>query len=128
MQSHVRLGQRERQPLILADRSSEDDTFICVRDRAPYCDPADAEGFRGHEDALGVQAVEQIAKAVAFFADAVGECHRQVVVAHFARCDGIATDLADRTNVDLGSLQIGQQQGHTVGTARTFLDRCGAHQ
>ena len=92
----MRLGQREGDALVLADRPAEDDALVGVRDRSANGDPADAERLGRDQDALGVEPVEQVAEAVALLADAVVDGHGQVVVAHLARHDGVAAHLGDR--------------------------------
>ena len=93
MQASVRLGQRERDPLVLADRAAEHDAVVGVGDGASEGDLADAEGLGGDEDALRVEAVEQVPEALALLPDAIRDRDRQVVVAHLARHDGVAPQL-----------------------------------
>src|SRR5580693_3697848 len=64
-QPGVRLGQRERDALILADRAAEDDPFPGVGDGAAQGGAARAERFGGDEDSLRVKAVEQVVEAAA---------------------------------------------------------------
>ena len=77
----VGLGQRERNALVLADRPVEDHALVRRRRRlCRIAARADAERLRGDEDAFGVEAVEQVAEALALLADPVGDRHGQVVV------------------------------------------------
>jgi hypothetical protein len=128
VQPHVRLGEREREPLVLPDRAAEHDALAAVLDGSPHRGTADAERLRRDQDPLGVEPVEQVGEALALLADATAHRHTQTVVAHLARHHGVAAELRDRADVDLGPLQVDEQQGHPVGRLGALLARCGAHQ
>ena len=57
--------------LVLADRSAEDDAFGGVGGGLAQRSEAEADGFGGDQDALGVHAVQDVLEAAAFLADAV---------------------------------------------------------
>ena len=96
VQLHVRLGERERDPLVLADRAAEHHPLVGVGDRLVHRRPADAERLGGDQDPLRVEAVEQVPEALALLADAAADRHAQAVVAHLARHHGVAAELGDR--------------------------------
>ena len=56
--------------LVLADGATEDDALFRIDRRAVKRIAAQADGFGTDQDAFGIEAVEQITKAFAFFADA----------------------------------------------------------
>ncbi len=68
---HVALGDRELDALVLADGAVEDDAVLGVRRRFVDEPVAVADAFGGDEDALGVEAVEDVAETFAFLADQV---------------------------------------------------------
>ncbi len=85
--------------LILPDRPTKDDALIGVVDGALDKPVAVADGFGGDEDAFSVEAIQEIAEALTFFADqifgrdeeVVEKDLRGVVVHHRAhRLDGEA--------------------------------------
>src|SRR5581483_6207376 len=77
--------------------------------------PARPQCLAGDEDPLGVEPVEQVVEPSALLADPVLHRDRKLVVAHLTRRHGVAAQLGDRPDVDLGALEVGQQQRHAVG-------------
>ena len=69
----VALGQWKGDALIRTDGPAEHDALVGVGDRLAQRHLADAEGFGGDEDALGVQSVDEVLEATALLADAVGD-------------------------------------------------------
>ena len=65
----VRARDRELHALVLADRPVEHDALVRVARRALDEPAAVADALGGDQNPLGVQAVEQIAEALAFLAD-----------------------------------------------------------
>jgi hypothetical protein len=122
------LGQREGDALVLADGPVEDHAVVRIGDGLADRGASDADGLRGNEDAFGVEAIEQVAEALALLPHPVGDRDGQVVVAHLARHDGVAPDLWDRPDVDLRPLKVREQQRHPVGAALAFLERRRAHE
>ena len=57
--------------LILPDRPVEDDALLGVGDGALQRGAAQADGFRGDQDALGVESVQDVVETLAFLADAI---------------------------------------------------------
>ena len=53
-----RVGERELEALIHADRTAEDDALLAVGDRSPERGATEAERLDGDEHALGIEAVE----------------------------------------------------------------------
>ena len=70
-----RVGERELQALVHADRAVEDDALVAVLDRLLQRDPPDAERLGGDQHPLGVQAVEDVLEALALLADPVLDRH-----------------------------------------------------
>ena len=128
IQTRPRLGQRKRHPLVLADRTPEHHPFTRVLRGPAQRRTADAQRLRGNQDALRVEARQQIAKALAFLTDTVTDGHRQIVVHHLTGGHRVAADLVDRRDRNLRALQLRQQQRHAVGAPLARLERRGAHQ
>ena len=64
-------GDGELNALVFADRAVEDPAFAGVRRRLGDEPPRVADGLGGDQDALGVEAVEQIPESLALFADQI---------------------------------------------------------
>src|SRR5580704_235344 len=124
----VRLGERERDALVLADRAAEDGPGLGVGDRAAQRGAAGAEGFGSDQDTFGVQAVEQVAEAPALLPHPVAGVDVQAVVGDLAGCDGIAAELGDRPDRDRRVFEGSDEQGQPVGALRALLDGGGAGQ
>ena len=56
IEAHLRLAEREGDSLVHADRTPEHDAFVRIVHGSPDGGPADAEGFRRHQNALRVEA------------------------------------------------------------------------
>ena len=81
----MRARDRKLDTLVPADRPLEYDALFRIRDRR-FREPARvANGFRRHQYALGIHAVQNIAKAPALFADQVLRRHAHAVEEHFSR-------------------------------------------
>ena len=66
-----RVGERELESLVHADRAAEHLALVAVAHGAAQRRAAEAERLGGDQHALGVQAVEDVAEALALLADAV---------------------------------------------------------
>ena len=99
-----------------------------VVDGPPQGGAADPQSLRCDEDALRVEAVEDVAEPLALFADPTRHRDPQPVVPDLARDDGVAAELRDRGDVDRRVLQVDQQQGHALGRTVALLLRGGPDQ
>src|SRR5205823_6197048 len=79
VEARERVGERELQALVHADRTAEDDALLAVGDRAPERRAPDAQRLHGDEDPLGVQAVEDVLEALPLLPHAVLFGYVQVV-------------------------------------------------
>ena len=77
LQLHPAFGKRMLDRLVLADRAAEHDALLGVGGGAPKRGAAEADRFGGDQDALGIDAVQDVLEAAALLADAV-------LVRHFA--------------------------------------------
>src|SRR3546814_13677954 len=66
---HPAFRERMLNPLILADQTAEYDALLRIRDRAAQCVLADRDRLGRDQYTFGVQAVEDIAEALAFLTD-----------------------------------------------------------
>ena len=73
-----------------------------------------------------VQAVEQAAKAPAHLADHVVVRNRKALDEKLVRVDGVAAELPDLTDLAVRRVEVGEEEGHAVETARALLARRGA--
>ena len=64
----------------------------------------------GEQDALGVEAVEDVPEALVLRADQPPVLHRQPVVRDLARRDRVAPDLRDRPDVHVVAIEVGEEQ------------------
>ena len=73
------------------------------------------------QDALGVEAVQDVAEALAFFADAVLIGDEQAVDEDRVRVDRLAAHLRDAVHVDLAAVEVGVEDRDAVGRPRRSL-------
>ena len=88
-----------------------------------------ADAFLGHQDALGIHPVEDVAEAPALLADQVLRRHLQIVEEHLGRV--VVDHRLDRPDLDplpRLSLQIDEEHREPVGAALDLVDRGGARQ
>lgn len=126
LQPGRRLGQRERDALVLPDGTAEDDPFAGVPHRRVEGRTADAQRLVGQQDPLGVQPVEQIPEALPLLADPPGGGHPQPVQDDLVGGDRVPAHLGDGPQPDGSGVQIGQEEGHAVGRLGHLLARGGA--
>ena len=111
------IGERELDTLILADGPTEDDALFRVGCGATEGDATSAQGFGGDEDALGVEAIEEVVEAAPNFADNIAGIDGEVVVEDLVRIDGVAPELFDFADRDVLGVEVGEEEGHAVGAA-----------
>ena len=87
---------------------------------------ADATGHRRQQDALGVDAVQDVLEPAAPLAHHSPTLYRQPVVGHFARGHRVAAGLWDRANVYVLRIEIYQEQTQSVQPIRLVV--IGANQ
>ena len=125
---HEGARNRKLDRLIGADRPPEDDPLARVG-HGPVDEPAGvADAFRGDQDPLGVEAVEDVPEAVALFAN-------ERIIGQMQVGDeqgiGLVVDHGlDGPNLDrrAGLAQVDQEQAHTLGLAWDVLGAGGAGQ
>jgi enoyl-CoA hydratase/carnithine racemase len=109
------LGKRMSDFLIHADRPVEDDAVLVILDSVSERGAADADRLRGDEDALGVQAVEDVLEPSPFLADPILDRHRQVVDEQFVRVDRLAPHLVDLAHGDVATVELSVEQARALG-------------
>ena len=127
-QLHPALRERMLDALVLTDRPIEHDALARVARRARERVLPDPDRFESDQRALRVQAVQQIAKTLAFLADAILERHRQAVDEDLVRVDRLAPHLVDHPHVAVRTVQVGVEQRQPVGGALALLGRRGARE
>ena len=118
MEAGVGLGQREGDALVLADRVAVDDPLVGVGHRPLDGDAADADRLGGDEDALGVEAVEQVGEAAALLPHPVVDRHPRSSNTTSQDTTALRPVLGIGRDRDVGDLEVGEQQGEAVGLAR----------
>src|SRR5215510_13409414 len=122
-------GERELDSLILADRTIEYYSLLGITAGALDEPAAIANAFGGDQNALGVQAIEQITKTLAFFADEIFCGNFNIVKENLS--GGVVHHGLNRANgkaASGGFTQIYEQNGKPFSTLFYLLDRSGARQ
>src|SRR3954471_3281848 len=85
--AHLRISARDRKldALVLPDRPAEYRTLFGVIARLLDEPFAVADAFRRDQDALGIHARENVAEALAFFADQVFSRYPEIIKENFRR-------------------------------------------
>ncbi|MEA3220786.1 MAG: hypothetical protein OZX49_01901 [Immundisolibacter sp.] len=112
--------------LVLADRAAEHDPLPGVLGGLAQRHAADADGLGGDQDALRIQAVQQVTKALAFLADAVLHGDFQAVDEHLVRVHALAAHFLDLAHLHPGAVQVAVEQRQAVDRPGAFLQRRGA--
>src|SRR3546814_7224579 len=71
--------------------------------------------------ALGIEAVQDDLEALAFLADAVCVGNEQVFDEKHVRIDRVTTHLVNQPHFDLAAVEVGVEQGQTVGLALDLI-------
>src|SRR5262249_51409817 len=122
-------GERELDSLILADGTIEYYSLLGITAGALDETAAIAKAFRGGQNALGVQAIEQIAKPLAFFTDEIRGGNLNIVEENLSGSvvhHGL--NRTDREAVAEGFTKIHEQNGKPFSTFLDLLERSGARQ
>ena len=114
--------------LVLADRAVEHHALARIGGGAAQRILADADGFHADEDALGVEAIEDVAEAPPLLADAVGLGHEQPVDEDGVGVDRLAAHLGDLAHLDLGAVEVGVKNRDAIGGPLHVLEAGGAGQ
>ena len=112
--------------LVLPDGAVEDLAFARIVRRPLQGAAPDADRLRGDEDALGIEAVEQVMEAPALLADAVLRRHRQAVEEHRVRIDRRAAHLRNLGRREIAPVKIRVEERQAVESAPALLLRRGA--
>src|SRR5258708_29298277 len=107
--------------LVLADRPVEYHALPCI-----FCCPAqrvltDPDRFDRNQDALGIEAMQDVGKALALLADPVGFRNEQAVDEDGIGIDRLAAHLGNAMNIDLRPIEVSVEDRDAVGRPRTIL-------
>ncbi|MNJ45829.1 hypothetical protein D3C77_409410 [compost metagenome] len=127
-QLHPALGQRMLDALVQADRAVEHFALQRIVRRPGQRGAAQAHGFAGHQNALGVHAVEDVLEALALLANAVGHRYPQAIDEHLVGVDGLAAHLVDLMHVDAAAVEVGVEQAQAIALVLDLFQRRGARQ
>ena len=114
--------------LVLADRPVKYDAVFGVPGGAGERVTADADGLGCYQDALGIQAVQQVLETPAFLTDPVLFGYGQAVDEHFAGIDRGAAHFGDGVHIAIIAVQAGIEQRHSIGGALALFFRRGSGQ
>src|SRR5689334_9395361 len=112
-----------RDGLVLADRPVEDDAFARIANRAVDGAPADADRLCRDHDALRVEAVEQAAKPLPYFADDVRIADDEVADEDFVRVDRVAPELRNLADLAAGTVEVREKERRAVERLRALVAR-----
>src|SRR3546814_4190001 len=101
--------------LVLTEWPGEHGALLGILGRTPQRVAADADRLGADQDALGVEAVEDIGEALAFLADPVLFGNEQPIDEDRVRIHGLAAHFRDEMDVDLAAIEIGIEDGDAVG-------------
>ena len=107
--------------LVLADRPVEHDALARVFCRPAQRILANPDRFDRNQDALGIEAVQDVGKALALLADPVGLRNEQAVDEDGIGIDRLAAHLRNAMNIDLGPVEVGVEDRDAVGRPRAIL-------
>ena len=125
-QLHVGLGERVRDRLVGTDEAPEHLTLAGVGDGSLQRHLAEPTRHAGEQDPFRVEAMEDVMKAATTLADHAPAGDREPVVGHLARGHRVASELGDRTDVDIATIEIGEEQRQAVESA--LLVVIGTHE
>src|SRR3546814_14032958 len=101
--------------LVLTDWPVEHDALLGILGRTPQRVAADADRLGADQDALGVEAVEDIGEALAFLADPVLFGNEQPIDEDRVRIHGLAAHFRDAMDVALAAIEFGLEGGCSAG-------------
>src|SRR5438552_18041806 len=107
--------------LILSDWTIEDDAFAGVFCCAAQRILTDPDRLDRDQDALGIEAVQNIGKALALLADPVGVRDKEPVDEDGIGIDRLAAHFRNSMHLDLRPLEVGVENRDAVGGPRTIL-------
>ena len=114
--------------LVLADRPPEHGALLRIGRRAPQRRAAEPDRFGADQDALRIEAVENIFETAAFLADAVLHRDFQAVDEHLIGIDRLPSHLLDLAHLDEAAVERGEEQRQAIGRPAPALDRRAAGQ
>ena len=113
--------------LVLTNRATKYFALIGITCSAFECRATQAHCFTGNQDALRIQAVQDVAEAFAFFSDAVFHGDAQTVNEHLIGVNALAAQLFDFADFNLAAIHVGVEQAQTFRTL-AFFDWCRARE
>src|SRR5262245_27216509 len=100
-------GQRMLNGLVLADWSVKDDTLAGIVRGFSQGSRAKSHRFSGNQNAFRVHAMQNVFKAAALLADAVGFLDFKVLEEQFVGIDSLTAHLFDFRNPDAFTVEAG---------------------
>ena len=99
--------QRMLDRLVPADLAVEHHALFGIACGFLERDPAQAHQAGGDQDALGVDAVQQVAKAAAFLTNTILDRYHQAVDEHRVGVEALAAHFVDLVYLHLGTIEVG---------------------
>src|SRR5262249_57553625 len=106
--------------LVLADRAAKHHPLLGIAHRSDEGGAAEADRLGANQDALRIDAVQDVVEATAFLADAILQRHRQRVEKELVGVDRLAAHLVDLAHLDVAPPEVGVD---TYEAARAFAPR-----
>src|SRR4029078_12855304 len=107
---------------VLPDRSAKHDALLGIGGSARKRRAAEPDRFGGDQHTLGIHAVQDVAEAVAFLADAVLDRNLEAVDEDLVRIDGGAAHLLYLARLDAVAVEIRiEEREPGRGTLRHFF-------
>src|SRR3981081_435714 len=107
--------------LVLSDRPVEHDALPCIFCRPAQRVLANPDRFDRNQDALGIEAVQDVGKTLALLADPVGLRNEQAVDEDGIGIDRLAAHFRNAVNIGLGPVEVGVEDRDAVGRPRAIL-------
>ena len=96
--------------LILSDRPVEHDALLGVGGSLAQSRAAEPDRFGADQNALGIHAVQDVAKAASFIADAIFDRHLKPVDEHLIGIDRAPSHFLDLAHFDEAAVERGIEQ------------------
>ena len=125
---HPILRKRMLDALVHADRAVEHNAFLSITCGATQGVLADAYGLDGDQHAFGVETVQDVAEALACFANQVLIGNEQVVDEHCIGVDRLAAHLGNALDFHPAAINVGIEHADAVGRALAIFQASGARQ
>ena len=102
--------------LVLANCAFEHYPLVGVLHRSSQRSLAEADRLGRNQDALGVQAVEDVLESLALLADAIFDRNAQIIDENLIRVYALPSHFLDLSHLDTLSIEIGIKERQATGS------------